>query len=98
MNWFYANAGQQVGPVTETEFDNLVRTGTIQADTLVWREGMPEWRPYRDVAVVAAPAVSFAGSASAALDLRPMGIGDILDRTFRLYRTHFMPFYLLMLC
>ena len=26
-----------------------------------------------------------------------MGIGDILDRTFRLYRSHFMPYFLIML-
>jgi hypothetical protein len=31
------------------------------------------------------------------LDLRPMDLGDILDRTFRLYRAHFMTFFLIML-
>jgi hypothetical protein len=31
------------------------------------------------------------------LDLRPMDIGDILDQTFRLYRAHFMTFFLIML-
>jgi hypothetical protein len=26
------------------------------------------------------------------LDLRPLSLGDILDRTFSLYRRHFLPF------
>ncbi len=96
MDWFYAEGGRQVGPVPQSEFDRLVQAGTIQGDTLVWREGMPDWRTYREVAGPSAP-VAFAGSAGAALDLRPMSIGDILDRTFRLYRSHFMPFFLVML-
>lgn len=31
------------------------------------------------------------------LDLRPMDLGEILDRTFRLYRAYFMTFFLIML-
>jgi len=47
MNWYYADQGQQTGPVTEEQFTELVRTGKIQPDTLVWREGMAAWAPYR---------------------------------------------------
>jgi hypothetical protein len=43
MNWHYASGGKPVGPISETDFDNLIRTGVIQADTLVWREGMTDW-------------------------------------------------------
>lgn len=50
MDWYYAEAGQQRGPVNDTEFQGLIRAGTIKADTLVWREGMVNWQPYRDVA------------------------------------------------
>lgn len=50
MNWYYANAGQQVGPVSQEEFQNLAASGTIRADTLVWREGMSNWLPYSSVA------------------------------------------------
>ena len=96
MDWYYAQGGQQVGPVAEADFANLVKAGTIHGDTLVWHPGMPEWRLHREVAGASAP-TSFAGGAAAAFDLRPMGIGDILDRTFRLYRSHFMPLFLVML-
>lgn len=50
MNWYYAEAGQQAGPVDDTQLQDLVRTGRIQASTLVWREGMTDWRPYQEVA------------------------------------------------
>src|SRR6185503_18003809 len=49
MNWFYAEAGQQVGPIDDQQFDELVRSGKIQDHTLVWREGMANWQPYREL-------------------------------------------------
>jgi uncharacterized RDD family membrane protein YckC len=49
MNWHYAEQARQVGPVSDAQFAELVRAGTINADTLVWHEGMPDWLPYRNV-------------------------------------------------
>ncbi|MBI1839595.1 MAG: DUF4339 domain-containing protein [Verrucomicrobia bacterium] len=49
MNWYYAKDGQQAGPVDETELATLVAGGAIQGTTLVWKEGMPQWMPYRDM-------------------------------------------------
>jgi uncharacterized RDD family membrane protein YckC len=49
MKWFYAEAGQQKGPVTDEQFDTLVREGVIQSATLVWREGMAGWEPLASV-------------------------------------------------
>lgn len=46
MNWHYVNQGQQAGPVTEEELLTLVRAGRISEETLVWREGMPNWIPF----------------------------------------------------
>jgi uncharacterized RDD family membrane protein YckC len=46
MNWYYANAGTQSGPVTDAELERLVREGVIQPTTLVWREGMSQWQPW----------------------------------------------------
>ena len=54
MPWFYSNAGPQIGPVSDAEFENLVRQGTIQSTTLVWREGMSEWQPYASLSNPAA--------------------------------------------
>lgn len=45
MNWFYALNGEQQGPVTPEQLDQLLAQGTISAATLVWREGLPGWQP-----------------------------------------------------
>ena len=49
MNWFYANAGQQAGPVNDEEFNRLIGAGAIQPSTLVWHEGMANWEPLSKV-------------------------------------------------
>lgn len=50
MQWYYANDNQRIGPVTEEAFQSLVASGTIRADTLVWRQGMSNWTRYAEVA------------------------------------------------
>ena len=50
MSWYYANAGKQVGPITDSEFDQLRRDGVIGQGTLVWREGMEQWAPFETIA------------------------------------------------
>lgn len=49
MQWYYSNKGQRLGPVSQADFDQLVHDGVIAADTLIWRDGMPDWRPYSSV-------------------------------------------------
>ncbi|MCE9614098.1 MAG: DUF5362 family protein [Lentisphaerae bacterium] len=49
MQWYYAKGGDQVGPLEDHAFHELVRSGQITADTPVWREGMPNWIPYGQV-------------------------------------------------
>jgi hypothetical protein len=97
MHWYYVQAGQPVGPLSEADFQHLVEAGAIHGETSVWHDGMRDWRPYRELSVSPAPVAAAGSPAVAGLELRPMGIGDILDRTFRLYRSHFMPFFLVML-
>jgi uncharacterized RDD family membrane protein YckC len=46
MNWYHVENGQQRGPITEAQLDELARAGTIKADTLVWADGMANWQPY----------------------------------------------------
>ena len=58
MQWFYAQGGQQIGPSEENDFQTLVRSGVIRADTLVWHQGMPGWQPLGALAgYTAAPPV-----------------------------------------
>lgn len=49
MNWYYAENNEQRGPLSETEFLQLVNEGKITPDTLVWCQGMDGWKPYGEV-------------------------------------------------
>lgn len=46
MSWYYEADRQQRGPVSDEEFNRLVQSGAVRAETLVWREGWTNWRPY----------------------------------------------------
>src|SRR6218665_239470 len=49
--WYYADRNrEQHGPVTAEELGTHYRYGRIALDSLVWREGLPQWLPLRDVA------------------------------------------------
>jgi uncharacterized membrane protein len=77
MNWYYAAGGQQQGPVDDAQLDALLSSGQINAETLIWREGMANWQPLRQArstpATLGAPPIQpggetppFATGASAA--------------------------------
>ena len=63
MEWYYAEAGKQIGPIDQTSFESSVAAGVIRDDTLVWRAGMQSWQPYQAVKV-AAPAAPADGAAA----------------------------------
>lgn len=49
--WFYTDIeANQQGPVDPSSLLDMNRDGTIQAKTLVWKEGMDDWLPFADVA------------------------------------------------
>ena len=54
MEWFYASGTDQKGPIEQAEFDRLVQGGVVTASTLVWREGMTDWKPYAEVSATSA--------------------------------------------
>lgn len=47
--WYYANEGQQIGPIDEPEFLDLIAAGGITRETQVWTEGLEQWVPAGDV-------------------------------------------------
>ena len=62
MNWYYAQDDSQVGPVGQAQFDSLVHTGAISAETQVWHDGLPAWTRYGDLAPMSATMPVSAGS------------------------------------
>ena len=48
--WFYTAAdGERQGPVPHSDLTILLQDGTLSPSALVWREGMDQWRPAREV-------------------------------------------------
>ncbi len=41
--WRYNRNGRPSDPVDQTTLEGLLKAGTLPPDTLVWREGMPDW-------------------------------------------------------
>ncbi len=62
MTWYYAIGSERKGPVTEAELDQLAAQGELRSDTLVWRDGMADWKPLaeaRPAAVTVQPHTVF---------------------------------------
>jgi membrane protease subunit (stomatin/prohibitin family) len=49
--WWIAEAGLSQGPFT---LEQLVATGRLRPDTLMWQAGMPDWQPAAAIAALAA--------------------------------------------
>jgi len=47
--WFFAQGGQQLGPVPASRLRQLFIDQQLDSQALVWREGMAQWTPIADV-------------------------------------------------
>ncbi len=47
--WFYATDGKQEGPITFGAMKSLWQANHINADTLLWSQGMNDWAPVDDI-------------------------------------------------
>ena len=43
MNLYYADGDRQLGPITKTELQSLIKTKKVNSQTLVWQPGMKGW-------------------------------------------------------
>ena len=46
MEWHFEQHGKAVGPVSDSQLDELMRTGVLSDATLVWHAGLKGWQPY----------------------------------------------------
>jgi hypothetical protein len=75
--WYYSIDGKQQGPVDDRALDNLTTAGAVTADTYVWKEGMTNWAPLRQVRPFHAPAVG-AGEACSICG-RQVGADNLIE-------------------
>jgi hypothetical protein len=52
--WYYAQGGNQQGPVTREALQGLLASRNIPGDALVWCEGMPDWKQAAEVPLLQA--------------------------------------------
>lgn len=67
-SWYFAVGEQRQGPVSAEELGTRFQRGEILPDTLIWREGMEQWRALREMAteldlVIPSPAIAVAAVA-----------------------------------
>ena len=43
--WYYSRGGQQAGPVTTDQLRQMVASGQLTPQDLVWADGMANWQP-----------------------------------------------------
>jgi hypothetical protein len=54
-DWYYGEAGQQKGPVSEAQLAALLESGALAPSTLVWTDGMTEWQAAATIAGLVPP-------------------------------------------
>ena len=57
--WYYSLNNQRFGPVDHFTVTNMLTTGNITTETLVWRAGMPNWLPAKVTELFNAPSKMF---------------------------------------
>lgn len=45
IEWYLARDGQQFGPLSDVELKKFVELGHLRPTDLLWRHGLPDWRP-----------------------------------------------------
>ena len=55
MPWYYAHQGQRIGPVSDEEIARLAKDNVVTPSTLVWRDGMAEWKSWESMVTSALP-------------------------------------------
>jgi uncharacterized RDD family membrane protein YckC len=49
MYWFYRKDGKQVGPIPSKKMRELLDSGELGPEELIWNESLPEWTPASNV-------------------------------------------------
>ena len=49
VQWYAGIDGQQAGPFTQDALKQLIQQGRITQDTLMWKQGMANWDPAKQI-------------------------------------------------
>ena len=63
--WYYAQQGQQRGPVSKRQLQRMAASGELQPDDLIWHEGLADWAPASSIpGLISAERLAAASAAS----------------------------------
>lgn len=49
VEWHYVSMGEKYGPIAESDLRKYLAGGNLSPDTLVWRPGLEQWSPAREI-------------------------------------------------
>ena len=81
--WYYSKNGMQLGPLSTEELSGKARGGEVSPSDLVWKEGMPDWKPLAQV-----PEFQSTGGFS---NPSPIGMGSIPMQQPPMYPAGYAP-------
>ncbi len=80
--WHVAIADEQIGPMTLSAVEEQWHAGAIDAESVVWKQGMPDWLPLAEVPelghLVAAQVAAVAAPGLSDLNGQPTANGPVL--------------------
>jgi hypothetical protein len=92
--WYYAREGKPAGPVDRAEIESLLRQGVIQPETLVWREGTPDWVMARAAFPEISGGAAAEGPSASALGAAPLeaslDVGECVKEAWQAFRAHWV--------
>ncbi len=56
-DWYYFQNGNQAGPVDESVVREMLQSGRLRWDDLVWHDGLPDWLPAAQIPALASSRV-----------------------------------------
>jgi hypothetical protein len=86
--WYYAREGKPAGPVDRAEMESLLRQGVIQPETLVWREGTPDWVAARAAFPAPVGGVAADGPPAPAPGAAPLDVGECVKEAWQVFGVH----------
>ncbi len=77
--WHYAKEGRQCGPLSASDIENLIASGTLKPSDLVWRQGMGSWSSVQEAFISRRSADGSAGPRQRVSILPPWNWADMVS-------------------
>jgi len=82
MDWYYAIGDEQRGPVDEAALREMLASGEIAPDALVWNDTMPDWLPATTVLPTVPPSADATGGSPLPPATLPAATSTKFQRAF----------------